>query len=244
MIVDFHVEVGCSEYFDVCLAIKDVLENMKRFHISYTVVTPAYGSSYIYKFHDANLELYNIAKVHKNLLALGTVNPWFRDGAVDEAMYIVRDLEFKGIKLIPYLQGFSINHRIVYPILENIAKHRVVVYILSGYHPQSPLEIADTALTFPELRFVMGFAGLTDFWMEVVPAMKRAENLYSDISCQSNVRALRRAIELLGSSRFIFATSSPYSSFPIEERKLSLLELSEYDREGILYRNAKTLLGL
>jgi predicted TIM-barrel fold metal-dependent hydrolase len=244
MIIDFHVEIGDNLYYETSLNVEELIKYMENLGISYTVVTPAYGTAYIYDFDEANRGIYEICKKYRGLLGVGTVNPWYKQKSLTELEKIFRVYGFKGLKLIPYLQGFSINHKIVYYVIEYLAREKAFLYIPSGYHPQSPLEIADLADMFPDVNIVMGFAGFTDFWMEVLPAMKRHSNTFADISCQSNVRALKEAIKILGSDRFLFASSLPYSDVEVELEKLKLLELSETDKENILWRNAKKLLKI
>jgi|GEM_PF-3449781 len=244
MIIDFHVEIGDNIYYETSLSVEDILRVIDTWKISYALITPAYGVAYIYDFDEANREIYEICKKHVNLVGMGTVNPWFKQKSLVELEKIFHVYGFKGLKLIPYLQGFGINHKIVYYVMEYLAKEKAVLYIPSGYHPQSPLEIADIADAFPEVNIVMGFAGFTDFWMEVLPAMKRHSNLFTDISCQSNVRAIKEAIKVLGSERFLFASSLPYSDIEIEYEKIELLGLNEADKENILWRNAKKLLKI
>jgi len=244
MIVDFHVEIGSNTYYEVSFDINELLKLMREFNISFAIITPAYGALYIYEFDKANQELHLMTKKYKELIGFGTVNPWFLDKSINELERIFKEYGFRGIKLIPYLQGFSINHKIVYPVMDYLAKHRAILYVPSGYHPQSPLEIADLADVYPEVNIVMGYAGFTDFWMELIPALKKHENLYTDISCQSNVRALKDAIMRLGSERFIFASSMPYSSIALELSKIDMFKLSDFDRENILWKNAMRLLRI
>ncbi len=244
LIIDFHVEVGYNIYHDVCLNVEDLINEMKRYNISYAVITPAYGVSYICEFIRANREIINITNKYKNLIGFAVVNPWVNEHAINELKEVLSKYKLRGVKLNPYLQGFSINHPIVYPIAECIVKYKVPLYIPSGYHPQTPLEIADLADVFPELIVVMGFAGFSDFWMEVIPAMRKRDNIYADISCQTNIKSLKKAIEYVGSDRFLFASSLPYSSPKLELEKMKLLDLKEEDREAILWKNAKRLLRL
>jgi len=244
MIIDFHVEIGNNDYYEISFNADALLKIMDEYNISYSIITPAYGTPYIYDFDKANKEIYLMSNKHRKLLGFATVNPWFLDKSLNELRKALKDYKLLGVKLIPYLQGFSINHKMVYPIVEYLSKHRAILYVLSGYHPQSPLEIADLADVFPEVNIVMGFAGFTDFWMEVLPAMRRHENIYADISCQSNIRAIKEAIKELGSERFLFASSMPYSDIEVELEKIKILGLDDYDKENILWRNAKGLLKL
>lgn len=244
MLVDFHVEIGRSDYYEVNFNINELLELMSKYNVSYTVITPAYGVAYICDFDKANREIYLMSKKYEKLIGFATVNPWLLNESINELENVFRKYGLRGIKLIPYLQGFSINHKIVYPIMDHLAKYRALLYVLSGYHPQSPLEIADLADAFPEVNIVMGFAGFTDFWMELLPAMKRYDNLYTDLSCQSNVRAINEAVKKLGSERFLFASSMPYSDIELELEKIRMLDLNDYDKENILWKNAVNLLRL
>jgi len=244
IIIDFHVEIGNNDYYNTRLDIDTLLKIMDEYNVGYCIITPAYGTSYIYDFDKANREIYHITKNYRRLLGFATVNPWFLHKSLNELEKAIKDYKLPGVKLIPYLQGFSINHKIIHPIMEYISKHKIILYVLSGYHPQSPLEIADLADMFPEVNIVMGFAGFTDFWMEVLPAMRKHTNILADISCQSNVRAIEKAIKELGSERFLFASSAPCSDIEVELEKVKMLSLDEYSKENILWRNAKKLLKL
>ena len=73
------------------------------------------------------------------------------------------------------------------------------------------------------------------------------ENLYFDTSFgygQMTKDAAQRIIETHGADNMLFGTDLPWHTANMEMRLLDSLDLSREDREKILYKNAKKLLGI
>jgi len=119
--------------------------------------------------------------------------------------------------------------------MEEIKKLKIPVFIPSGYPPSTPLQIADLAEVFPEVSIIMGHSGFTTFWLELLPSMKRCENLFGELSCQTNIRALKEAIEKIGIERFLYGSSLPFSHPIIEIEKIKLLKLSKEEKFNDVY---------
>jgi predicted TIM-barrel fold metal-dependent hydrolase len=243
MIIDFNVEIGNSIEFKFSL--EELIKIMNENNIDKAIVSPIRGRYYIDLFKEANKYIKNsILKYKDRLYGFAVVNPWFNNEAIIELRKSIKEYNFKGLKLFPSIQGYKVNHEIIYPLMEEVKKLKIPIFIPSGYPPSTPLQIADLAEVFPEVNIIMGHSGFTTFWLELLPAMKRCENLYGELSCQTNVRALKEVIEKIGVERFLYGSSLPFSHPIIEIEKIKLLNLSKEEEEKILWKNALKLLNI
>lgn len=243
-IVDFQVEIGKSRHMGVSLTVDEALKEYRDYNLKCLVIAPLRGEAYNVEVKLVNERFRELLNTYKDrkVIGLAAVNPWhWEDLKTRIEGYLKRGV-FKGIKLFPSIQGFHVNDEIVYPIMDLAAKLRTLVYVPSGYPPQTPLEIADLASLYPEVKIVMGHAGFSDMWIEVASALRRNDNLYVDISTQTQIRAIKRAIRDLGPHKFVYASDMPFSHPRLELYKVKLLGLSEDEKEALLHGNAKELL--
>ena len=81
--------------------------------------------------------------------------------------------------LDPTRQGFLVNDPLAVPVLGRAGELSLPVYVHTGPHLYGgPWQLVDAALAFPDVRFIMGHAGATDFWNDVPSAGKFAPNIY------------------------------------------------------------------
>jgi len=238
------VEIGESKHIGVSLTVDEALKEYNGYNIECLVVAPLRGEAYNVEIKVVNERFRKLLNAYKDpkVIGLAVVNPWHWEDLEAQIEEYLKSGIFKGIKLFPSIQGFHVNDEIVYPIMDLAAKLRTLVYIPSGYPPQTPLEIADLASSYPEVKIVMGHAGFSDMWIEITNALRRNDNLYVDISTQTQIRAIRRAIRDLGPHKFVYASDMPFSHPRLELYKVKLLGLSEDEEEALLHGNAKELL--
>jgi hypothetical protein len=116
------------------------------------------------------------------LIPTCTANAWFGRSACEEVGRAAK----AGARLLvlhPAVQGFVLSDELVYPLCELAAALRLPIYVHTGC-PQhaTPFQLAELALRFPKVAFIMGHCGATDFWPDVRPAAALSANVYLESS--------------------------------------------------------------
>lgn len=182
------------------------------------------------------------------LVAFATVDP--RDpGAADEIERCVRTRGMRGVKLHPWLQGFSAHEPGLDLVCEAAAGLGIPVLFHDGTPPFStPLQLASLADRHPDTTIVLGHGGLHDLWREAVAAVLQTQNVHVCM-CATPGYAMRALVARCPLERLLFGTDAGLRPEPrqryaaLRVRQLEELGLDEHQREAILTTNPRRLLG-
>jgi predicted TIM-barrel fold metal-dependent hydrolase len=160
---------------------------------------------------------------------------------------------FKGIKLHPYYQNFTINEKRLFPFYKQIEEYGLIILFHTGfdiafekYRIADPEKIIDIRERFPNLLFIASHIGAWEDWDEVEKHIIGKE-IYIDLAYSLNNPALHNAKELLLShpKEFIlFGSDSPWAGQAETIRQIKQLGLGEEIESHIFYKNAERLLKL
>lgn len=159
----------------------------------------------------ANDELAAFVRAHPGRLAgFGTVTPRDPD-AVAETERMFGELGLKGMKLHPWLQGFSMHEPALDPICEVVAGAGGILLSHDGTPPYStPSQIAALARRHPQLPVVLGHGGLHDLWREALAMTQETPNLYLCI-CGTPPYAARTILAEAPAHKVLFGTDAGLS---------------------------------
>lgn len=239
MIIDGHCHIG--EGLRQTLTTDELICQMDQNRVDRAVVCPF--DRYLTVFNREGNELVSAAvkRYPDRLIGFASVNPWFGQTAKVELQRALQS-GLVGLKFNPSLQGFFINDRIVMDLLEVAAEFQAPVYFHTGTPVHAlPLQLADLALLFPSVKFIMGHTGASDFSGEALAALKTAPNIYAEISKQTNFDLLREVLVSYGPERMIFGTDFPVYPLALELEKIKLLNPEQREKEWIM---GQTLLSL
>jgi len=185
------------------------IQDMREAKIDKFVLFPLVGL--FRDFRAANDEIAAAASRYPDqVIPFCTVNPWYQEESLKELDRCLGELDFKGVKLHPWMTGFPIHSEMVDPIMEKIAHYDVPVIIHSGTPPWSePLQIGEMARRHPDVRLIMAHMGIIDLWKEAIDAARSNPNIWLETSGTPG-SAIRIAVEELGPERIIFGSDSPY----------------------------------
>ena len=241
VIIDAHCHVGNG--FDMNLSVKSLLEEMDKHSVSksiictvdkYIAVDNKCGNDEILKY---------VHKYPDKLIGFAAVNPWYGKKSVNELKRCLKE-GMKGLKLHPFLQGFILNDKIVYPLIEEIGKWELPVYIHTGTLVCSePFQLSYLAQEFPDVNFIMGHGGATDLKDDVILAMEQTGNIYVDTSTNAP-GPLKEYIDNLGIQRIIFASNMPVSNIFPELEKIKMICTQKEDLNNIFNLNIKKLINI
>lgn len=217
-----------------------VLAAMDREGIACSVLGPPDAQTAVYN-EQGHAALRGAAAAHPGRFVwLATVNPWYGDQALD-LLDAAFDAGARGLFLNPARQGFALTEPVLRPLLDGCARRARPVYSLTGTPVcAEPLQLAELARSYPDLPFVMGRAGYSDFWYDVAHALRQAPNLLLETSC-TTPGLVREALAAVGPARLLFGSGAPASSLGTELHKIKLLGLSAAERTAVMETNARRL---
>lgn len=155
--------------------------------------------------------------------------------------------KFNGVKLHPRAQDFDPTDEIYFPLYEAIAESKKPLIIhtrLRGGNPNcDPVRVSTLAPQFPKLNIIM--AHFTELSDEAFNAIKKYDNLYTETSIQSETNIkITKIAKQIGADKILFGSDVPYSDQEIELLKVKKAQLSDEDKDKILYKNAAKLLNI
>lgn len=173
---------------------------------------------------------------------LAVLNPRHGHGAPDE---LRRCYDEHGMRMVKLWVAARANDPCVFPVIElcielNVPVLQHAFYKATGNMPDEsfPEDAADLGRRYPEARIVM--AHIAGDYVRGAWAIRDVPNVSTDISgtyCEAGM--VETAVRELGAGRVIFGTDN---GIAFNLGKVQDADISDDDKELILYRNAKELL--
>ncbi len=234
----YNVKMSCS---GVTEELSEIAKNspIKKFVINSVALSP----KAVPKLNDFVAEE---CRKNSDLIGLGTLHPDMEN--INEEIERIISLGLKGIKLHPDTQQFDADCEGAMKIYEAI-EGRLPLLIHSGdyrYEYSHPRRIAKIADSFPKLELVAAHLGGWSIFEEAVPYMKD-RSCYMDISSVMPFVKPERVFELIkmyGADRLMFGSDFPMWDPVKEYSSFMEFDLSEEEREKILYKNAAKVFGI
>jgi predicted TIM-barrel fold metal-dependent hydrolase len=241
MIVDAHVRIGqCRE---AALSPPRLLAVMDGLGIDAALIAPDERCIAVANREGNALTAAAAAESGGRLRAYAVANPWYGAAALDELERAASDGAV-ALAVDAALQGFDLLDGQVDPLLRFAASRGWPVYVRTGTPPTAlPLPLATLARRHPDIAFIMGRSGATDFWIDAIPALHHAANLYADTSYApwDTVLVGFGNDPQVGAGRVVFSTDAPYTVPAAERQRVDDWPLAADDRAAVL---GGTLLSL
>ena len=241
MILDGHAHVGKGR--KKWLEPSQLIDQMDRHGVDKAVVCPIEEHIVIYNKEGNDYILETVRSFPDRLIGFASVNPWFGAPALEELRRAIGE-GLRGLKLNSCLQGFHITDEILYPLVEQAAELRIPIYFHTGTMVcAEPFQLAYLARRYPQVKFIMGHAGASDFWNDVIPATRRTPNLYLETSKTTPVTIMGMIEgESALHERVVFGSNLPTSSYPLELAKVREAICDKDLLEQIMGKNMMALL--
>ena len=189
-----------------------------------------------------------VAHAPDRLVAFATVDP--RDPGADfEIERCVGEVGMRGVKLHPWLQGFSAHEPGLQDVCATAGRLGIPVLFHDGTPPFStPLQLAALARRHPETAIVLGHGGLHDLWREAIEAVLTTPNVHLCM-CATPGYAMRAIVARCPLDRLLFGTDAGLRPEPLPRyaalrvRQLDELGLDDEQRSAILVANPRRLLA-
>lgn len=237
-----------------------LLESMKNAGIDRSVVLPV--ATRKGQFDTINKFALELNRTYPNLVSFGGIHP--DDDNIEEKIKFLKDNGFKGVKIHPdYTDTFIYDERYI-KIIKECARQGLKLVTHAGAdpafkiihcHPQKARQVlekvhAETGVKEP----FMIFAHLGGIRVhEDVKKYLLGSNCYLDISCSfselgswcnTTAKEVAEVIKIHGADKILFATDSPWNDQKAYlEHFRAMQEISDTEKELILYRNAEKILS-
>lgn len=237
-VIDSHVTLGRIDHVDVTA--EDLVSRMDATGVDVAVLSPDPRETAVAhrEGHDRLLAL--AARFPGRLLAYATANPWYGKQAVSELERAL-GAGAVAVKLDPARQGFQPVESIVDPLIEVARQHGVPVYVHTGTPVHAtPFQVAALARRFPDVPFVLGRCGKTDFKADGFAALAATPNLYGDTAHDFPLTGMSAQLAA-APGRVVFSSDFPFGEVRHELRRTRDLPVSHDVLSGVL---GGTFLGL
>jgi predicted TIM-barrel fold metal-dependent hydrolase len=176
-----------------------------------------------------------------------TVDPHEGEAAVAELRRAVTELGMAGLKLHPWIQGYSTTNPKVDMIMEELVVLSIPLVFHDGSPPwTTPLQIANLARRYPSVPVILGHGGLRELWPDALLAARQLDNLWVGTSGVP-YDGLQKMVDTLGPERILFGTDGGAghpSTMAYRLAGVKALRISQEAREAILGGNLARLLDL
>jgi predicted TIM-barrel fold metal-dependent hydrolase len=240
MIIDAHAHVGKGRFKS--LAPEELLRQMDEYGVDRAVICPVEEQITVYNQEGNDFILDQVRLFPTRFVGFAVANPWYGQPAVKE---LVRALGegLRGLKLHPTVQGFSMNDPMVYPLIDVVARSEVPVYVHTGSaHFGEPLKLVELARRYPEVAFIMGHSGSSDFWSDLGRSHRFAPNIMFETSRNGPSKYTNMALNL-GIDYLLFGSNAPESLYSLELASIRDIFTEREDLDKILGLNMARLLG-
>ena len=221
---------------------------LDRHRIDCAIVLPEKGMQHAGLIREDHDEMAVVcAKSSGRMLPFATANIWFADEAMSELRRCLGELQFRGMKFHPWVQGASVSCPAMDSACELAAEFDVPILFHDGTPPFSlPSQIGLLARRHPKTQIILGHSGLFEHWREAAAALNGCANLWACLS-SPHLAGLRGLIERCDISRLLWGTDQGYSLADCYDYRLPLMDqlhLDDKTRQTIFETNPARLLGL
>ena len=200
----------------------------------------------VHQVKSINDYIYGEMTAHPEFIGFMTLHNEMEDEEIEEAVDLALSRGMKGVKLHPDFQRFNIDEA---ENLYRVTAGRLPVLLHMGdkrYDYSAPIRLARMAEKYPEQVFIGAHFGGYSVW-DKTACLKDLPNVYFDTSSSLWALDPDRAADMIrefGHKRYFFGTDYPMWRTDEELERFLALDLTEEEREDILYNNAaKLLLG-
>lgn len=184
--------------------------------------------------------------ISDHVFGFGTIHPDYPE--IKKELARIKSLGLLGLKLHPDFQGYFVDDKsmdIVYSTIEG----KMPVLIHTGDKNtdfSSPRRLANVLDRFPNLTVIAAHFGGYSEWSEGEKYII-GRNCYIDTSSSLFALSPEKAVELIrrhGVDKVLFGTDYPLTRHKEELKRFNALDLTEEERQKILFENAKKILKL
>ena len=258
-IIDAHVHIfpekiakkatkSIGNYYGIPMfaegTVEDLISNGKKINVYKYIVHST--ATIVEQVETINNFIADTQAKNESLIGFGTLHPGLNDVEFEVKRIIA--LGLKGVKLHPDFQDFNIDDECVMPIYRAL-QGKLPVLIHLGDEKKtssSPERMANVIKEFPKLTVIAAHLGGYQMWDDSIKYLV-GKNIYLDTSSSLAILDKEKAIEIIrkhGVEKVLFGTDYPMWSHEEELQRFYTLDLTDEERELILWKNASKLLNI
>lgn len=240
MIIDFHTHISFDNVDnrdDEVQTLADLRKSMIELGITHSVVFPFSGDSKT--LIDNSIALLNNA-TEDCFIPFLRIDPNY---TTEAELRSLLQKGFHGLKLHPEAQKFYPNDDRffwIYDVCKELNKPILFHTNISSRYSK-PEYILEVAYKNPSVIFILAhhIGGSFQLMKDII----NYPNAYIDISIKSSCYTIKKLINL-GYNRILFGSDAPYNHQAVELEKVYRSDISDSDKDDILYKNAIKILNL
>ena len=200
----------------------------------------------VHQVRSINDYIYGEIQAHPEFIGFMTLHNEMENAAIEEEVALAISRGMKGVKLHPDFQKFNIDDA---ENLYRVTAGKLPVLLHMGdrrYDFSSPSRLKKMAEKYPDQIFIGAHFGGYSVW-DKVECLKDLPNVYFDTSSSLWFLDKEKASDMIhhfGAHRYFFGTDFPMWKHDEELKRFLALDLTEEEREDILYNNVAKLLGV
>jgi predicted TIM-barrel fold metal-dependent hydrolase len=216
---------------------EELIERMDKNNIQKSIATPPPPGP---DYSKSNEVVYQaVQEFPERIIGFYRINPHYRDKALTEAEDAVQDWGFKGFKMDPTNEAFSLTPKAVEGAMELARKLEVPVYFHTGdsiFCPPSRVE--QIAKLYPKVTVIMHFSA------ETAEIAFRQNNIVLATGPLGTPMLLNAVSDRFDVNRLVFTTRVPIGFPELELRIVELSSLGDNIVNKIMGENIKRLLKI
>ena len=156
-----------------------------------------------------------------------------------------KDKGYFGIKILPEYHRCKVDDDAYRPALEWANKYRrpLLVHTWGGSPFNSIANVKYIAESYPEIRLILGHSAPNECG-KAIELAARHKNVYLDLcDIHRNNGVIERMKAGAGSEKILYGTDLPWYDFAYCIGSVLYSDITDGDRENILYKNAERIVG-
>jgi hypothetical protein len=181
---------------------------------------------------------------YPRLIGYARMNPHHGEHAVAELNRAFRDLGMKGLKLHPVSYVMHPASPETIALIKKAAEwHAPTLFHCGDEDFTLPYQIAQAAELVPEATIILGHMGGYFHVEDAIQAALQWPNLILETSAMPYPHMIKRAVEMIGAERVLFASDGPGCDPSIEVEKVRSAGLSPDDEQLLFSTNIERILS-
>lgn len=218
------------------------MQTLRTFNIEKCIVSSA--EAIVYDMVAGNAQMAAFVAAHDELFGYVVLNPNYLELSEAELEKYSDRKDIVGVKLHPFYSQTPFNADDSKKLVRMIAGRNMPILVHTHDVPwSSPAQVGEVAGEFPDQVIIMGHGGLTNF-TDGIAVTAEHDNIFLEI-CGSPIPSgkIDKAVQKLGPEKILYGSDIALFSPAFALGTVLDADISEGQKEDILYNNADKLFG-
>jgi len=251
--IDVHAHVGKTVANNIGQTVDELLRRMDAAGVSEAILSPAAADRQaegIANTRRMNDVVADAVRQHPDRFpaGFGLVEPRHEELAIEELTRVLDELGLVGIAVHPMLEGYYLDHPLrVRPLFEILDQHGALCLMHCSPDTgsgESPSAVRAVVSQYPRVTTFLGHAFLAPQQKaDAIEIVREYPHVYFDVAYQSDPAMTASLVEAVGSDRVVFGSDQPFYELAAVRQSVMDADISESERQDVLYRNVQRILS-